>query len=118
MLALPEEPVGLYLEAKDAACDWEIIDPREANRYNIKLMREGIIAGTVLRDGKPVANTPVSIINQAAAFSLRISGTDEQGRFGCGGFPPGQYNVWYGNASQQVDVREGATTHVSLNLTQ
>src|SRR5690242_8735903 len=82
----------------------------------------GAVAGVVLDpDGKPVANAPVSIRNDAKQV-IRTLATDINGRFGADGLPDGDYAIEVSAANftiarrTGVQVGAGKTADVTFTL--
>jgi hypothetical protein len=110
------EPVGVLISGNGIAPAYEIIDPKDGDEFHFILMHEAILTGTVTRDGKPVADQRVSIINEGAALSASGKKTDKDGRFTAAGRTPGKTEISVGKVNRTVELREGEQTDVTIEL--
>jgi hypothetical protein len=116
MLELPPEPFGVLLYADKVAPYYEIIDPREAGRFNFKMLASCRIRGTVTRAGKPAANEGVFMVNNAAPMSATKRKTDNIGRFDIANRVPGIQHLVVGDYETDIPVKPGETTDLKIDL--
>jgi class 3 adenylate cyclase len=77
----------------------------------------GEITGTVTDEGRTVANTTVTVSNEATK-ELAFSQTDANGKFAIHQVPPGKYSVDVPKAEygQKVEVSDGGTSDIKVQL--
>jgi hypothetical protein len=115
-LALPEEPVALYIGGKGIAPYYKVIDPRQADEFEFKLLSSAIIKGTVTHGGKPVQGAVLFLINDAAPLSAAYRRTDKDGHYVWPNGVPGTYRVSLKDKHEVIDVAEGQTGQVDFEL--
>jgi protocatechuate 3,4-dioxygenase beta subunit len=93
------------------------IDPRTGELV-IPVPRESVFTGVVLQDGKPLADTGVSVQPRDRADKMEQwfphARTDTAGRYRLGGLPPGEYSVFAGPYARRATVDEAEV--VDLNF--
>ena len=115
-LAMPLEPVAVYLGGTGMAPLYRIVDPRQADAFEFKMLGAAKIEGTVTRDGKPVAGAVIFLINDAAPLSAAYRRTDKDGHYVWPNGVPGTYRVNLKNQQMTVDVGPGETGKVDFEL--
>lgn len=116
MLDLPLKPIGLYLFAQGAACEWQVVDAREFDNLHFSLMPEGRLTLTVVKDGQPQPKTPTSAINETAAFSLRGGQSNAAGVWELGGMAPGMWELTIAKQGAKLDIAPGETVTATYDL--
>ena len=100
-----------------------VIKDGETTQHDFTKKQGGVqVGGGVSKDGKPLANAPVILMGGSAG--MRMSATDENGRFTFEGLDPGDYTVLVqgsflgsGATSRKVTVgSDGKVPEVNLEL--
>ena len=117
MLMDPESPMGV------GSMGNVVVREGETTRHDfLKKAAEGRkVEGSVMRDGKPLANAPVMLLGSGA---MKIAQSDEKGSFTFEGLSPGEYTVMVqadmmggGTSSQKVTVgQDGTVPPVRIEL--
>jgi protocatechuate 3,4-dioxygenase beta subunit len=92
------------------------IDPRSGELL-VPVPRESVFTGIVVQDGKPVANTGVSVQPRDRTDTMEQYPhvrTDKDGRYRFGGLRPGEYTVFAGPYARRAIV--GEAENVELNF--
>ncbi len=75
------ERIALLLSTPGLAAYYHVIDPNESDQFHF-VMRKGVrIEGFVTKNGEPVANVNVKIVNRAAPLTDAMRKTDKNGHF-------------------------------------
>jgi hypothetical protein len=93
------------------------IDPRSGELL-VPVPRESVFTGIVVRDGKPVVNTGVSVQPRDRTDTIEQwythVRTDKDGRYRFGGLPPGEYTVFAGPYARRATL--GEAENAKLNF--
>ena len=111
------EPIAVLLSANGLAPYYQIIDPREATAFHFKMLSASRIRGVVTRNGQPVPNEQMYLVNRAAPLSATLRKTDAKGRFDIGGRVPGQQDIRIADYETSLQLQPGEAAEVTLELT-
>jgi hypothetical protein len=109
--------VSVLIASPGLAPYYHVLDPREADHFNYKLLGECVISGTVTRDGKPVEGQEVYMVNEAAPLSASLRKTDKDGKFSVAGRVPGSHYISIGGNEQTIELKEGEKKDLKIDLT-
>jgi RNA polymerase sigma factor (sigma-70 family) len=115
-VVLPLEPVGVLMSGTGVAPYYQIIDPREADAFEIKMMSAARVKGIVTKNGEPVENFAVYLVNDAAPMSAIYRKTNKDGGYTLTNGVPGTYRLRAKNKHATVEVGEGETKEVNFAL--
>jgi hypothetical protein len=115
-LDLANEPRALLIGGAKIAPYYQVIDPRQADRFHFRMLAPARVTGIVTRGKTPVPTTQVYIVNEAAPLSASIRKTDANGKFDIPGRVPGLHHMAIGGKELDVKLDEGQTKELNVDI--
>ena len=115
-VAVPLEPVSLFIGGTGVASHLHTVDPRLSDRFEFQLLAATRIEGMVTRAGTPVAGARVMLNNDTEPLSYVARKTDAKGYFRLTNGVPGTYTIAVGGKTFRVPLAERKPRYVTLDL--